>query len=673
MTAPILITSALPYANGSIHLGHLVEYIQTDILVRFLKMTGQDAVYMCADDTHGTPIEVNARRAGMAPEDFIAYYYVEHQRDFADFHITFDCFYSTNSPENRQHSEYIFERLRQQGHIVTRPVAQYYCEQDERFLPDRFIRGTCPNPKCRATEQYGDVCEVCGTTYNPTDLQDPHCAICGSTPVIRESVHYFFTLNAYESFLRDWVCTPGRLQPEIQNFIETWLDDGLRDWDVSRDGPYFGFKIPGEENKYFYVWLDAPVGYVAATEKFCRDTGRDFNAYWHNPQARIYHIIGKDIVYFHTLFWPAMLHGADYTLPSKVLVHGFLTVNGEKMSKTRGTFINARTYLEHLDPQYLRYYYAAKLNGRPEDLDLNLEDFVNRVNAELVNKIANLVSRVVPFVTRQFAGRIGRLAPEVQSLIDDIRSRIPRIYEAYERLESNRAVQDIVAIAEMGNKYFQDAAPWDVVRQDRQAAQAICTFAVNCCRTVAALIKPILPRYAADVETILCLPPLQFDDATRFDLQDHEVGPFQRLVERVDPQRVEAMLAASAANLEASPTSSPPATVEELAAPISLEDFAKVDLRVATVLQAEYVEGADKLLRLRVDIGREQRTIFAGIRQSYRPEELVGKQVIVVANLQPRKMRFGVSEGMLLAAGPDSADVVVAEFPRPRQPGDRVR
>jgi methionyl-tRNA synthetase len=609
----------------------------------------------------------------MTPEDFIAYYYVEHQRDFADFHIAFDCFYSTNSPENRQHSEYIFERLRQQGHIVTRPVAQYYCQQDARFLPDRFIRGICPNPRCRATEQYGDVCEVCGTTYNPTDLQDPHCAICGSTPVLRESVHYFFTLSVYEPFLRDWVRTPGHLQPEIQNFIETWLDEGLRDWDVSRDGPYFGFKIPGEENKYFYVWLDAPVGYVAATEKFCRDTGRDFDAYWHNPQARICHIIGKDIVYFHTLFWPAMLHGAGYTLPSKVLVHGFLTVNGERMSKTRGTFINARTYLDHLDPQYLRYYYAAKLNGRPEDLDLSLEDFANRVNAELVNKIANLVSRVVPFVTRQFAGRIGRLAPAVQPLVGDIRSRLPRIREAYERLEFNRAVQDIVAIADIANKYFQDAAPWDVVKQDRQAAQAICTFAVNCCRTVAALIKPILPRYAADVETILRIPPLRFDDAARFDLQEHELGPFQRLVERVDPQRLEAMLAASAQSLEAPPQTPPPVAVEELSPPISLEEFARIDLRVATVLQAESVAGADKLLRLRVDIGQEQRTIFAGIRQSYRPEDLIGKQVIVVANLQPRQMRFGVSEGMLLAAGPDSADVVVAEFARPRQPGERVR
>jgi methionyl-tRNA synthetase len=673
MAEPLLITSALPYANGSIHLGHLVEYIQTDIFVRFLKMMGRDVVYMCADDTHGTPIEVNARRAGITPEELIGQYYTEHQQDFADFHIAFDCFYSTNSPENRQHSEYIFQRLREQGHIVTRSVAQYYCEHDARFLPDRFIRGTCPNPQCQAKEQYGDVCEVCGRTYTPTELQDPHCAICGSTPVLRESVHYFFTLSAYVPFLRDWVHTPGRLQPEVRRFIETWLDEGLRDWDVSRDGPYFGFKIPGEENKYFYVWLDAPVGYIATTEKFCRDTGRDFDTYWHNPQAQIYHLIGKDIVYFHTLFWPAMLQGAGYTLPSKVLVHGFLTVNGEKMSKTRGTFINARTYLDHLDPQYLRYYYAAKLNGRPDDLDLNLDDFATRVDADLVNKIANLVSRVVPFVTRQFAGHLGALDAAVQPLIDDIRVRIPRIQEYYERLEFNRAVQEIVAIADLGNKYIQEAAPWDVIKQDRQAAQAICTFAVNCCRTVAALIKPVLPRYAADVETILRIPPLQFDDASRFDLQEHEVGPFQRLVERVDPQRVAAMVEASRANLETVPTAAPQRQVEALKPHISIEEFARIDLRVATVLHAEIVEGADKLLRLRVDIGSEERTIFAGIRQSYSPEALVGKQVIVVANLQPRKMRFGVSEGMLLASGPDSADVIVAEFIQPRQPGEPVR
>ncbi|HET9415187.1 MAG TPA: methionine--tRNA ligase, partial [Pseudolabrys sp.] len=673
MADPILITSALPYANGSIHLGHLVEYIQTDILVRFLKMTGQDAVYMCADDTHGTPIEVNARRAGITPEELIGRYYEEHQRDFADFDIAFDCFHSTNSEENRRHSEYIFEQLRQQGHIVVRPVAQYYCERDGRFLPDRFIRGTCPNPKCRAADQYGDVCEVCGTTYNPTDLEEPRCAICGTPPVIRESAHYFFTLGEYESFLREWVDTPGRVGPETRRFLETWLNEGLRDWDVSRDGPYFGFKIPGEDNKYFYVWLDAPVGYIATTERFCRETGRDFDAYWHNPDAKIYHIIGKDIVYFHTLFWPAMLKGAGYTLPSKVLVHGFLTVNGEKMSKSRGTFVNARTYLDHLDPQYLRYYYAAKLNGSQDDLDLSLEDFVNRVNADLVNNIANLVSRVVPFVNRQFEGRIGCLADEVQPLIDDIRSRIPRIREHYERLEFNRAMQEIVAISDIGNKYLQDAAPWEAIKQDRQAAQAICTFAVNCCRTVANLIKPVLPRYAADVEAILQAPSVTFDDAASFDLEDHAIGAFERLAERVDPKRVEAMMAASAEELASQPSGGPAVVVDDIEPEITLDEFAKVDLRVATVIQAETVEGADKLLRLRVDIGSAERTVFAGIRESYEPGDLIGKQVIVVANLKPRKMRFGVSEGMILASGPDGANVVVAEFVQPRQPGERVR
>lgn len=673
MADPILITSALPYANGSIHLGHLVEYIQTDILVRFLKMTGQDAVYMCADDTHGTPIEVNARRAGITPEELIDRYYEEHQRDFADFDIAFDCFHSTNSEENRRHSEYIFEQLRQQGHIVVRPVAQYYCEPDGRFLPDRFIRGTCPNPACRATDQYGDVCEVCGTTYNPTDLEEPRCAICGTPPVIRESDHYFFTLGEYESFLRDWIDTPGRVGPETRRFLDTWLNEGLRDWDVSRDGPYFGFKIPGEENKYFYVWLDAPVGYIATTERFCRETGRDFDAYWHNPDAKIYHIIGKDIVYFHTLFWPAMLKGAGYTLPSKVWVHGFLTVNGERMSKSRGTFINARTYLDHLDPQYLRYYYAAKLNGSQDDLDLSLEDFTNRVNADLVNNIANLVSRVVPFVNRQFEGRIGHLSAEVQPLIDDIRSRIPRIREHYERMEFNRAVQEIVAISDIGNKYLQDAAPWEVIKQDRQAAQAICTFAVNCCCTVANLIKPVLPRYAADVEAILQAPSVTFDDAASFDLEDHAIGAFERLAERVDPQRVAAMIAASAEELASQPSGEPTVVVDDIEPEITIDDFAKVDLRVATVIQAETVEDADKLLRLRVDIGSEERTVFAGIRESYEPDDLVGKQVIVVANLKPRKMRFGVSEGMILASGPDGANVVVAEFAQPRQPGERVR
>jgi methionyl-tRNA synthetase len=541
----ILVTSALPYANGSIHLGHLVEYIQTDIYVRLLKLTGRDAIYMCADDTHGTPIEIKARQAGVTPEELVGHYHEEHQKDFADFHIAFDCFYSTNSPENRYHAETIFQRLLEKGHIVKRPVAQYFCERDERFLPDRYIRGQCPNEQCRAADQYGDVCEVCGTTYNPTDLADPRCAICGTPPVIRESDHYFFTLGKYESFLREWISHPGRLQPEIRRFIENWFREGLKDWDISRDGPYFGFKIPGEENKYFYVWLDAPIGYIATTEKYCKETGCDFASYWLDSGARIYHVIGKDIVYFHTLFWPAMLKGAGYSLPDRVFVHGFLTVNGEKMSKSRGTFLNAREYLNHLDPQYLRYYYAAKLNGQPDDLDLNFEDFVTRVNAELINKIANLVSRVVPFVNKNFEGRLGALPAEAAAIIDEIRERVPRIQGHYEKLEFNRAVQEIVAISDRANKYFQDQAPWDLFKTDPEAARSVCTFAINACRTVAVLMQPILPAFARDVERILRVPLKHFSDALLFDLENREIGPFVRLIERIDPKKVQALLGIS--------------------------------------------------------------------------------------------------------------------------------
>lgn len=536
----ILVTSALPYANGSIHLGHLVEYIQTDILVRFLKLTGRDAVYMCADDTHGTPIEVKARQKGISPEELISYYHEEHQKDFQDFHIHFDCFYTTNSPENRYHSELIFSRLKERGHIVKRPVAQYYCPNDSRFLPDRYIKGTCPS--CGAVDQYGDVCEVCGTAYAPMDLTDPRCAICGTQPVIRESIHYFFTLGAYEPFLREWIATPGRLQPEIRNFIENWLREGLRDWDISRDGPYFGFKIPGEENKYFYVWLDAPIGYIATTQKFCEMTGRDFAGYWLESKAQIYHVIGKDIVYFHTLFWPAMLHGAGYSLPSRVMVHGFLTVNGEKMSKSRGTFINARDYLHHLDPQYLRYYYAAKLSSQPDDLDLNLDDFATRVNAELINKIANLVSRVVPFVNKNFGGRLGDLPAASDVVINEMLNRVPNIRAYYEATDFSRAVQEIVSISDTANKYFQDRAPWELLKTDSEAALGVCTLALNACRTVTAAIKPILPRFATQVERILRIPELKFDDARRFDLIGHEIGEFERLVERVDPKKIQAML-----------------------------------------------------------------------------------------------------------------------------------
>lgn len=541
--SPILVTSALPYANGSIHLGHLVEYIQTDILVRFYKLTGRDAIYLCADDTHGTPIEINARKMGISPEELIARFYEEHQQDFRDFQIAFDEYYTTHSPENYKHATYIFQRLKEQGHIETREVEQLYCEEDRRFLPDRYIRGTCPN--CGAPDQYGDVCEACGSTYEPTDLIEPKCALCGNPPVIRRSLHYFFRLRDFESFLRDWIAEPGRVQPEIRRYIENWISEGLRDWDISRDGPYFGFKIPGEEDKYFYVWLDAPVGYIATTEKYCQRVGRNFDEYWHNPDARIIHVIGKDIVYFHTLFWPAMLKGAGYTLPSRVIVHGFLTVNGEKMSKSRGTFITARTYLNHLDPQYLRYYYAAKLSDRPDDLDLNFDDFVYRVNAELVNKIANLVSRVVPFVRKRFEGRLGHL-PSDETLIDEVFQKARTVLEYYEALQFNRAVESIVDIAELGNKYFQDSAPWSVFKEDPGRAQQICTLTANICAIVAALIKPVLPQYSTKVEGILNLDSLTLRDLSEITVVDHEVGPFETLVERVDPEKIDAMVRASA-------------------------------------------------------------------------------------------------------------------------------
>lgn len=546
MPEPILITSALPYANGSIHLGHLVEYIQTDIFARFMRLTGRDAVYLCADDTHGSPIEINAWKKGITPEQLIERYYEEHLKDFRDFLIQFDEFYTTNSQENQKHAIFIFERLQERGHIRKQLVSQYFCEHDQRFLPDRYIRGTCPN--CHAENQYGDVCESCGSTYETTALIGSRCAICGQSPVIRESVHYFFRLNNFRDFLASWISTPELLQPEIRRYIENWIREGLRDWDISRDGPYFGFLIPGETNKYFYVWLDAPVGYIATTEKFCKRTGRDFDTYWHNPDSRIIHVIGKDIIYFHTLFWPAMLYGAGYSLPKRIVVHGFLTINGEKMSKSRGTFITARTYLDNLDPQYLRYYYATKLSSHPDDIDLIFDDFVYRVNSELVNKIANLVSRVVPFVEKHFAGRLGDL-PADEVVLDIILGAIRHIRNAFEHMNFNRAVEFIVDIAEKGNKYFQEKEPWALLKGDPEQAQRVCTLAAYVCLITAILLKPIIPRYSEDVETIFRLPPLTWNDIDKIQITGHEIGPFRRLVERVDPVKIQSMLEQSATTL----------------------------------------------------------------------------------------------------------------------------
>jgi methionyl-tRNA synthetase len=677
---PILVTSALPYANGSIHLGHLVEYIQTDVFVRFLRLVGEDVLYVCADDTHGTPIEMRAAREKVAPEQIIARYHEEHQRDFADFQIEFDYYGSTNQDENRVWAERIFEALRASGHVDRREVEQAFCPNDQRFLPDRFIRGTCPF--CKAPDQYGDQCEACGETYQPTDLIDPRCAECGTAPVRKSSMHYFVQIADFADRLREWTSRPGCLQPETRRFVEGWLEKGLKDWDVSRDAPYFGFKIPGEESKYFYVWLDAPIGYISTTERWCREHGRDVEAeYWKNPGAEIHHVIGKDIVYFHTLFWPAMLMAAGLELPRAVHVHGHLTVNGEKMSKTRGTFINARTYLDHLDPLYLRYYYATKLSGSADDLDLSFEDFSNRVNAELVNKIVNLASRSLQFVYKRLGGRLGALPDDGRQILAEIRARLPEVEAAYRRLDFAAAVHVACEAAERGNLYVQDRAPFNLIKTDPEAARAVCTTAANILRIVAIIVAPVVPSLSDRVLAMLdgqefhahahAHAHARWDDLGR-DLENVAIGPFERLLDRIDPAAIERII-------EASKTA--PAPPEQSAAPsqplepeIDFETFVKVDLRVARVVKAEPVDKAKKLLRLTLDVGPlGERNVLAGIRISYPdPAALVGKNLVLVANLAPRAMRGEVSQGMICAAGESEDAVKLAELPADATPGDRL-
>lgn len=664
----ILVTSALPYANGSIHIGHLVEYIQTDIFVRFLKLIEEEAIYLCASDTHGTPIEVNARKLGISPEELVARYHDEHFRDFQDFEIAFDDFYTTNSPECEKHAVNIYNRLKERGHISTREIEQSFCSRCQRFLPDRFIRGTCPN--CNAPEQYGDVCEACNSTYNPTELRDARCAICGTTPVTRKSLHYFFRLSYFTDFLKGWTMENERLQPEVVNKVREWFEKGLEDWDISRDGPYFGFKIPGEENKYFYVWLDAPVGYVATTEHYCYKKGLDFDAYWFNPDTRIYHFIGKDIMYFHVLFWPAMLHGADYNIPSNVFIHGFLTVNEKKMSKSRGTFITARKYLEFLKPQHLRYYYAAKLGDGVDDIDLNLSEFVHRVNAELVNKIANLVSRTVSFVNKNLEGRLGALPPNISPLIQQVEEKRDLVHEHYASRNFNKAIREICWVADLANTYLQETAPFHTIKKDREAARLSCTFAINCIKIIAIMLKPVVPSFSRQVEEILRLGDLHWKDA-RFDLEMHTIGPFVRLINRMDEKDVQALIEASKETLggevEEKGPSLPPIKEE-----ITIDDFSQMDIRAGKVISAETVEGADKLLRLTLEVGLLKKTILTGLAKAYRPEELVGRTLLVLVNLKPRETRFGISDGMILAGGPTQENLVVAELIDPIPPGSPI-
>jgi methionyl-tRNA synthetase len=658
----ILVTSALPYANGSIHLGHLVEYIQTDIWVRFQKQRGHQCYFVCADDTHGTPIMLKADSLGISPEELIAQVGKEHLADFTAFDVAFDNYHSTHSVENKDFSALIYTRLRDAGHISSRTITQAYDPVKNMFLSDRFIKGECP--KCGAMDQYGDGCEVCGATYAPTELKNAVSAISGAKPIEKDSVHYFFNLADFADMLKDWTTAPGHLQPEVRNKMGEWLDGGLQQWDISRDAPYFGFEIPDAPGKYFYVWLDAPVGYMASFKNLCDKQGLDFNSFWaKDSEAELYHFIGKDIIYFHALFWPAMLSGSGLRTPSAVFAHGFLTVNGEKMSKSRGTFIKARTYLEHLNPEYLRYYFAAKLSAGVDDIDLNFDDFSQRVNSDLVGKVVNIASRCSGFIAKRFANQLSPTCSEPALFQDFVNANV-QIAEFYEIREFGKAMREIMALADKANQYIDEKKPWLIAKElDRDMElQAVCTMGINLFRLLAVYLKPVTPRLAADAELFLNAPITSWTDELQ-PLLNHTLNGFVPLMTRVEPDKIAAIIEASKENLEktvnkhAAVASVVEKQFEPIAPTIEFNDFAKLDLRIAKIVKADYVEGSDKLLQLTVDIGDETRNILSGIRSAYEPADLEGKLTLVIANLAPRKMRFGISEGMVLAAGSGDKDI----------------
>jgi methionyl-tRNA synthetase len=669
----ILVTSALPYANGPIHIGHMVEYIQTDIWVRFQRLRGQHCLYVCADDAHGTPIMLRARQQGTTPEALIAASAKEHQADFADFNVRFDNYHSTHSDENRAFSEMVFERNQQAGHITSRTITQAYDAQENMFLPDRFIKGECP--RCGAADQYGDNCEVCGATYSPTELKNAVSAISGTTPIEKETEHLFFKLTDFEDQLKEWI-KAGHLQPEVANKVEEWFETGLQEWGISRDAPYFGFEIPGHPDKFFYVWMDAPIGYMASFRNLCDRTPElDFERYWNSDSdTELYHFIGKDIINFHALFWPAMLSGAKLRTPTAIYAHGFLTVDGQKMSKSRGTFIKARTYLDHLNPEYLRYYFAAKLGSGVDDLDLNLADFVLRVNSDLVGKVVNIASRCAGFINKRFDGRLSAECTEpdlYRSFIDDGKA----IAESYEQREYGQAIRKIMALADRANQYIDANKPWVLAKEEgkEQTVQDVCSVGLNLFRVLITYLQPVLPRMATEVESFLNLPALTWD-AIDTPLTSHNINKFKPLMTRVEQEKIDAMLEDSRDSLGTPAADDNGAQKPDpIADTISFEDFAKLDLRIARISKAAHVEGADKLLQLTLDIGGETRNVFAGIKSAYSPEALEGKLTVMVANLAPRKMRFGVSEGMVLAAGPGGSDLFVLHPDDGAEPGMRVK
>ncbi len=669
----ILLTSALPYANGAIHIGHMLEYIQTDIWARFQRARGHECYFAWADDAHGTPIMLSAQRQGITADELIERMNKEHRRDFRDFGLSYDHYSSTHSPANRELVETIYRRLLDGGYVEKKSISQFFDEEEGMFLPDRFIRGTCP--KCGTEDQYGDSCEACGSTYAPTDLIDPRSAVSGTAPVMRGSEHYFVRLGAFEDELQAWM-NSGAMQDEVVNKMNEWFADGLRDWDITRDAPYFGFEIPGAPGKYFYVWVDAPVGYMASFREFCEEKGLDFDAWWNaDSAAEVYHFIGKDIIYFHTLFWPAMLMGAGFRTPTAVYAHGFLTVDGTKMSKSRGTFILARTYLDHLNPDYLRYYFCAKLGPGTGDIDLNLDDFVQRVNSDLVGKLVNIASRCAGFIQRGSDGRLAGALPEPDLYAEFIAGR-EAIAAEFEGRNYQAAIRRIMALADRANRYIDEHKPWQLVKQEgtEEEVQGVCTQGINLFRVLITMLAPAIPFTADKASAFLGCPIGAWSDLDE-PLLGAAVNTFQPLMQRIDPRKVESMIEDSKEFLQPS-TTGPDAAEErpalDLADEIGIEDFTRVDLRIARIARAEAVPEADKLLRLTLDLGSETRTVFAGIKSAYDPADLEGRMTVMVANLKPRKMRFGTSEGMVLAAGTDGADLYLLSPDEGAVPGSRV-
>ncbi len=683
-TRKILVTSALPYANAGLHLGHMLEQIQTDIWVRFQKMRGHECYYVCADDTHGAPIMLAAEKRGITPEQLIAEVEALHVADSQGFLIGHDSYYSTNSPENKELAQQMYRALRADNKITSRTIEQLFDPEKQMFLPDRFVKGECP--KCSAKDQYGDNCEVCGATYNPTELKNPYSAVSGATPVLKTSEHYFFRLGECADFLRDWTSgnttradgvVQPHLQPESLNKMNEWIGGGLQDWDISRDAPYFGFEIPDAPGKYFYVWLDAPIGYMASFKKLCAQLNLDFDT-WFKPDTdtEMYHFIGKDILYFHALFWPATLKFSGMRVPTGVFAHGFLTVDGQKMSKSRGTFITAKSYLEcGLNPEWMRYYIAGKLNSRIEDIDLNLGDFVARVNSDVVGKYVNIASRAAGFITKRFSGKLADSVQDETRLLGNIAAEADNIAAAFEAREYAKALREIMGIADAVNAYVDANKPWELAKQEGQDARLheVCTVLINAFRLLTIYLKPVLPKVAQDVEAFLDVAPLQWADAQQ-QLLGHTIKPYQHLMQRVDPVLVDKLIEANKQTMEAQAPAAA-ANYEPLADTIKIDDFAKLDLRVGKVLACNFVEGSDKLLQFTVDLGFEQRNIFSGIRAAYQePEKLVGRKVIVVANLAERKMRFGVSQGMIVCASgtEDSSGLFLLDTDDGAQPGMRV-